>query len=182
MEILLKQDVENLGSAGDIVSVKAGFARNYLIPRGMAMPATAGLRKQATQIKQASERRRLREMKTAQDLADRINQITLNFKAMAGESGRLYGSITSAAIADALAAELDTEVDRRRLRMDHPLRELGEHEITIHLSHGVDATFKVMVTPEGELAKDTLTEAELEEAAAEQGVVIAEAEEEKEEA
>ena len=74
MEILLKQDVQNLGSAGDIVNVKAGFARNYLIPRGMAMPATPGLRKQATQIQQASERRRLRELKTAQDLADRISR------------------------------------------------------------------------------------------------------------
>ena len=176
MEILLKQDVQNLGSAGDIVNVKAGFARNYLIPRGMAMPATPGLRKQASQIKQASERRRLRELKTAQDLADRISQITLKFKAMAGESGRLYGSITSSAIAEALAAELDTDVDRRHIRMDHPLRELGEHDITIHLSHGVDATFKVIVEPEGELAKDTLSETELEEAAAEQGVVTAEEE------
>ena len=176
MEILLKQDVQNLGSAGDIVNVKAGFARNYLIPRGMAMPATPGLRKQASQIKQASERRRLRELKTAQDLADRISQITLKFKAMAGESGRLYGSITSSAIAEALAAELDTDVDRRHIRMDHPLRELGEHDITIHLSQGVDATFKVIVEPEGELAKDTLSETELEEAAAEQGVVTAEAE------
>jgi len=176
MEILLKQDVKNLGSAGDIVNVKAGFARNYLIPRGMAMPATPGLRKQATQIQQASERRRLRELKTAQDLADRISQITLKFKAMAGESGRLYGSITSSAIAEALAAELNADVDRRHIRMDHPLRELGEHDITIHLSHGVDATFKVIVEPEGELAKDTLSETELEEAAAEQGVVTAEAE------
>lgn len=171
MEILLKQDVQNLGSAGDIVKVKPGYARNFLIPRGMAMPATPGLRKQAEQIKQAAERRRMRELKTAQDLADRISQITLNFKAKAGESGRLYGSITSAAIADALGAELGSEIDRRDLRMEHSLRELGEHEITIHLAQGVDATFKVIVTPEGELEKDTLTEEELEEAAAEQGVV-----------
>ena len=171
MEILLKQDVENLGSAGDIVKVKDGFARNYLIPRGLAMPATAGLRKQATQIKQSAERRRLRELKTAQDMADRISQVVLNFKAKAGESGRLYGSITSTAIADALSAELDTEIDRRRIRMDHPLRELGEHEIVIHLPHSVNATFKVVVSPEGELEKDTLSEEELEEAAAEQGVV-----------
>jgi large subunit ribosomal protein L9 len=181
MEILLKQDVDNLGSAGDIVKVKPGFARNYLIPRGLAMPATPGLRKQAEQIKQAAERRRLRELKTAQDLADRISQVTLNFKAKAGESGRLYGSITSAAIADALGEELGTEIDRRDLRLDHSLRELGEHEVTIHLAQGVNATFKVVVKPEGELEKDTLTEEELEEAAAEQGVVIEEAEAEPEE-
>ncbi len=171
MEILLKQDVNNLGSAGDIVKVKPGYARNYLIPRGLAMPATPGLRKQADQIKQAAERRRLRELKTAQDLADRISQVTLTFKAKAGESGRLYGSITSASIAEALSEELGTEIDRRDLRLDHSLRELGEHEITIHLAHGVNATFKVMVEPEGELQKDTLTEEELAEAAAEQGIV-----------
>ena len=179
MEVLLKQDVENLGSAGDIVGVKAGFARNYLIPRGLAMPATPGLRKQADQIKQAAERRRLRELKTAQDLADRISQVTLNFKAMAGEGGRLYGSVTSAAIAEALSQELNVDVDRRRLRMEHSLRELGDHEISINLSHGVNATFKVIIEAEGELAKDTLTEDELEEAAVEQGVVT---EPEKEEA
>ncbi len=180
MEILLKQDVENLGSAGDIVNVKPGYARNYLIPRGLAMPATPGLRKQAQQIKQAAERRRLRELKTAQDLADRISQVTLNFRAKAGESGRLYGSITSTAIAEALSETLGVEIDRRRLRMDHPLRELGEHEITIHLAQSVDATFKVVVEPEGELEKDQLSEEELEEAAQEQGVV-AEAEEEGQE-
>jgi len=174
MEILLKQDIENLGSAGDIVNVKPGFARNYLIPRGLALPATPGLRKQATQIKQAAERRRLRELKTAQDMAERISQVTLNFKAKAGESGRLYGSITSAAIAEALGAELGTEIDRRDLRMEHSLRELGEHEVSIHLAQSVNATFKVLVEAEGELEKDTLTEEELQEAAAEQGVVSAE--------
>ena len=182
MEILLKQDVENLGSAGDIVKVKPGFARNYLIPRGLAMPATPGLRKQANQIKEAAERRRLRELKTAQDLADRISQVRLVFQAKAGESGRLYGSITSAAIAEKLSQELGTEIDRRDLRMEHSLRELGEHEITIHLAQSVNAAFKVVVEPEGELEKDTLSDAELEEAAAEQGVVVEEAEEEAAEA
>ena len=174
MEILLKQDVDNLGSAGDIVKVKPGFARNYLIPRGLAMPATPGLRKQAQQIKEAAERRRLRELKTAQDMADRIGQVVLKFKAKAGESGRLYGSITSTAIADALEEAIGSEVDRRRIRLEHPLRELGEHDITIHLAQGVDAVFKVMVEPEGELEKDTLSEQELQQAAAEQGVVTEE--------
>ena len=178
MEILLKQDVENLGSAGDIVNVKPGYARNYLIPRGLAMPATPGLRKQAEQIKQAAERRRLRELKTAQDLADRINQVVLTFKAKAGESGRLYGSITSAAIAEALAQEVNAEIDRRRIRLDQPLRELGEHLITIHLAQGVDATFKVIVEPEGELEKEeVLSEEELVEAAQEQGAVMLEEDE-----
>ncbi len=176
MEILLKQNVENLGSAGEIVKVKNGFARNFLIPRGLAMPATAGLRKQSEQFKSAAERRRLRELATARDLADRINATTLTFAARAGESGRLYGSITSAQIADALAEALDIEIDRRRIRLDHSLRELGVHEVTVHLAQEVDAIFKVVVEAEGELEKDMLTTEELEVAAEEQGVVIEEVE------
>lgn len=172
MEILLKQNIENLGSAGDIVNVKAGYARNYLIPRGLAMPATAGLRKQSDQLKSASERRRLRELATARDLADRINATTLTFSARAGESGRLYGSITSAQIADTLAETLEIEIDRRRIRLEHSLRELGVHDVTVHLAQEVDATFKVKVEAEGELEKDMLTQEELDVAAEEQGVVI----------
>ena len=184
MEVLLKQDVESLGSAGDIVRVKDGYARNFLIPRGLAMPATKGLRKQAQQIKEAAERRRMRELATARDLADRIAQTTLVFQARAGESGKLYGSITSAMIAERLSEEVGREIDRRRIRLEHSLRELGEHEITIHLAHEVDATFKVVVEAEGELEKDVMTEEELEAAAEEQGVVLdasAQAEEEEEE-
>ncbi len=176
MEILLKQNVEKLGSAGDIVKVKAGFARNFLIPRGLAMPATAGLRKQSEQLKGAADRRRLRELATAQDLADRISATTLTFAARAGESGRLYGSITSAQIADELAKTLDIEIDRRRIRLDQSLRELGEHEVTIHLVQEVNATFKVNVEAEGELEKDVLSKEELETAAEEQGVVVEEEE------
>lgn len=170
MEVLLKKDVKGLGSAGDIVTVKPGYARNLLIPRGLALPATAGLRQQATQIKEAAERRRLRELATARDLADRINATVLKFKAKAGESGRLYGSITSAMIADALEEAIGREIDRRRIRLEHSLRELGEHEITMHIAQEVNAVFKVVVEPEGELEKDMLTEEELEAAAIEQGI------------
>jgi len=176
MEILLKQNVEKLGSAGDIVKVKAGYARNFLIPRGLAMPATAGLRKQSEQLKGAAERRRLRELATAQDLADRISATTLTFAARAGESGRLYGSITSAQIADALAESLGIEIDRRRIRLDQSLRELGEHEVSIHLVQEVNAIFKVNVEAEGELEKDMLSKEEFETAAEEQGVVVEEEE------
>ncbi len=170
MEVLLKKDIKGLGSAGDIVSVKGGYARNMLIPRGLAMPATPGLRQQARQIKEAAERRRLRELATARDLADRINATPLTFKAKAGESGRLYGSITTAMIADALEEAIGRDVDRRRIRLEQSLRELGEHEITIHLAQDVNAVFKVVVEPEGQLEKDMMTSEELEAAAVEQGV------------
>jgi large subunit ribosomal protein L9 len=178
MEVLLKKDVKGLGSAGDIVTVKPGYARNLLIPRGLAMPATPGLRQQATQIKEAAERRRLRDLATARDLADRVNATVLEFKAKAGESGRLYGSITSAMIAEALEEAIGREIDRRRIRLEHSLRELGTHEITLHVAQDIDAVFKVVVEPEGELEKDMLTEEELEAAAIEQGVEEAEVEKE----
>ncbi|NOZ49269.1 MAG: 50S ribosomal protein L9 [Chloroflexi bacterium] len=177
MKVLLKKDVKGLGSAGAIVTVKPGFARNLLIPRGLAMPATAGLRQQSTQLKEASERRRLRELATARDLADRISATKIIFKAKAGESGRLYGSITSAMIADALEEAIGCEIDRRRIRLEQSLRELGDHEVTMHLEQEINALFKVRIEAEGELEKDMLTTEELEAAAVEQGVEESEEEE-----
>lgn len=170
MEVLLKKNVEGLGDAGQIRKVKPGFARNYLIPRGLAMPATPGLRKQADQIKGAADRRRQRELHAAHSLAERIRATTLTFKARAGEGGRLYGSVTGPMIADQLEHKLGQEIDRRRLRLDHSLRELGEHEVTVHLAPEVDATFKVIVEAEGEVEKTAMSQQELEAAAAAQGV------------
>ncbi len=170
MEVLLKKTVDGLGEAGQIRKVKPGYARNYLIPRGLAMPATPGLRKQADQIKGAAERRRQRELTVARNLADRIRATTLTFKARAGESGRLYGSVTSAMIAEQMAEKLGQEIDRRRIRLEHSLRDLGEHEVTMHLASEVDATFKVVVEAEGEVEKEVLGEKELAAAAVAQGV------------
>lgn len=170
MEVLLKKTVDGLGEAGQIRKVKPGYARNYLIPRGLAMPATPGLRKQADQIKGAAERRRQRELAAARSLADRIRATKLTFKARAGESGRLYGSVTSAMIAEQLSEKLGQEIDRRRIRLEHSLRDLGEHEVTMHLASEVDATFTVVVEAEGEVEKEALGEKELAAAAVAQGV------------
>ena len=170
MEILLKKNVEGLGEAGQVRKVKPGYARNFLIPRGLALPATPGLRKQADQIKQAADRRRQREQAAARGLAQRINAAVLTFRARAGEGGRLYGSVTSAMLAEALSAIVGEEIDRRRIRLEHTLREVGEHPVTIHLAQDVDATFKVMLEPEGEMEKSALSAGELEAAAAKQGV------------
>lgn len=148
MEVLLLKPVPGLGEAGAICKVKPGYARNYLIPRGLALPATEGLRKQATQIKEAAERRRQRELTAARSLAERIRATTLTFKARVGEGGRLYGSVTAAMIAERLGQAIGEEIDRRRLRLEHSLRELGEHEVTIHLAAGVDAVFKVVIEAE----------------------------------
>lgn len=147
MNILLLEDVDKLGLAGSVVTVADGYGRNYLIPRGMAKLATEGALKQADQIRVAGERKRTRELSDAQALAQRIEEVTLTFQARAGEKGKLYGSITTADLAEALEDQLGQEFDRRKIISD-PLRQLGEHLVEIRLMVGVTATLKVIIESE----------------------------------
>jgi large subunit ribosomal protein L9 len=151
MQVLLLEDVDNLGLAGSVVTVAEGYGRNYLIPRGLAKVATKGALKQADQVRKSGERKRARELAGAQALAKRIEGLALTFQARAGEKGKLYGSITTGHLAEAMERELGQEIDRRKIITD-PLRQLGEHEILIRLMPDVSATFKVVIQPEeGEL-------------------------------
>jgi large subunit ribosomal protein L9 len=150
MKVLLMQDVPELGVAGEIYTVAGGYARNYLMPRGMAVLATKGALKQAEEIKQAGIRRRAKERANAEAQAQVIGGKKLLFTANAGENNRLYGSVTAADIADRLAETVDFEVDRRRIQLDQGLRELGIYDINIRLMPEVVATFKVAVVREGE--------------------------------
>lgn len=147
MKVLLLEDVINLGQAGDVVSVADGYGRNYLIPRGMAKVATSGALKQADQIRKSGERKRDRELASAQDLARRIEALTLTFQARAGEKGKLYGSVTTADLAEAMERELGQEIDRRKIISD-PLRQLGEHSVEVRLMTDVSATLKVIIESE----------------------------------
>ena len=148
MKVLLLEDVDNLGLAGSVVTVADGYARNYLIPQGLATLATKGAMKQAEQIRKAGERKRARLMADAQALAQRIEGLTLTFRARAGETGKLYGSVTTADLAEALARELGQEIDRRKIISD-PLRQIGEHTVPIRLMTDVSATLRVVIEPEG---------------------------------
>ncbi|HIC89601.1 MAG TPA: 50S ribosomal protein L9 [Anaerolineae bacterium] len=150
MKVLLLKDVEGLGEAGDLREVARGYARNYLIPRGLAMVATPGAVKQAHQIKEAAQQRRERELFAARSLAEKIEEITLQFTARAGESGRLYGSITSADIALALEQATGEEIDKRNILLERPIRDLGVHDIPIKLHGEVTPTVRVEVVREGE--------------------------------
>lgn len=147
MKVLLLEDVINVGMAGDVVTVADGYGRNYLIPRGMAKVATSGALKQADQIRIAGERKRDRELASAQDLARRIEALTLTFQARAGEKGKLYGSVTTADLAEAMEPELGQEIDRRKIISD-PLRQLGEHSVEVRLMTDVSATLKVIIESE----------------------------------
>lgn len=148
MKIILKQDVEGLGKIGDVEDVAPGYARNYLIPQGMAIAATPSTLKKFRAEQQARIEREAREAQQAAELAERMSQITLRFEAKAGPTGRLYGSVTTSDVAEALEREIGTEVDRRNIQSD-PLRDVGAHTVPIRLSSDVTAEVRVVVEPEG---------------------------------
>ncbi len=150
MKVLLTQDVENVGLAGEIHQVAGGYARNFLMPRGLGVLATKGALKQADDIRQAGLRRRAAERANAEAQAQVISQQKLLFATRAGEGDRLYGSITSADIAEQLSAAVGFPVDRRRIQLEHPLRELGVYQVELRLVADVNPKFTVAVVREGE--------------------------------
>jgi large subunit ribosomal protein L9 len=150
VKVILVEDVPNLGRAGDIKEVADGYGRNYLIPRGLAKMATSGEVQQARQIKRSAQVRTQREHAEAEDLAERLTGMSLTFQARAGEGTKLYGSITSADIAEKLSQELGREFDRRKIRLDESLRQLGTHQVTIHLAPHLEPEITVVIEREGE--------------------------------
>ena len=155
MEVLLLQDVETLGQAGDIKRVADGYARNYLIPRQMAVLATPGAIKQAEVRRQAAARREVKELDEAKALAERLDGVTVSFLARAGETDRLYGSITNVNIAEALEQEIGQEVDRRKIELEEPLKELGTHAVTVKLAAEAEAKVTVVIEREEDAAQQT---------------------------
>jgi large subunit ribosomal protein L9 len=147
VKVLLLEDVAHLGRAGTVVTVADGYARNYLIRRKLAKVATGGSMKEVDLIRRAAERKHDRQTSTAQDLARQLDGITLTFRALAGDKGKLYGSITPTDLATALEQRIGQEVDRRKIMTD-PLRQIGEHTVEIHLLADVSARVKVVIEPE----------------------------------
>ena len=148
MEILLLKDVKGLGRAGEIKKVAGGYARNFLIPRGFAVPADAGARKRAESLREISQRRQQRQLSEAQTLAAKLSGLVLRFKVKAGEKDRLYGSITNVDIAEAIAREIGQTVDRRHIELTRPIRELGTHQVPIRLLAGIEPVVTVVVERE----------------------------------
>lgn len=148
MKVLLKEDVDNLGYAGEVHTVADGYGRNYLIPQGFAVKATPDVMKQAEAWRRRAEAHRA-EMRAEYDLlAEKIRGVTISFTARAGDTGKLYGSITTAQIADRLNEVLHTEIDRRKVGTE-PLRQLGEHRVPVRLSADHHPEFTVIIQPEG---------------------------------
>jgi large subunit ribosomal protein L9 len=147
MKVILKDDVANLGHLGDIKEVAAGFARNFLIPRGLVIPATARNVAEVEHERRLIEARIARRREELKEVAARIAQAALTFTVKVGEDGRLFGSVTSKAIAEELTAQ-GMPIERRQLIMEGPLKATGEVTIKVDLGHGVMSPLKVSVVAE----------------------------------
>jgi len=152
MKVLLIETVDNLGSAGEVKKVAEGYARNFLIPKGLAVPATEGALKQAELRRQAEARRQKREEMKAESLARNLSQVTLTLRAKAGEKDKLYGSITNADIAQALERETGQAIDKRKIELEEPIRELGSYRVPIKLLTDLAPQITVIVEREEETA------------------------------
>lgn len=147
MKVLLKEDVDNLGYAGEVYEVADGYGRNYLIPQGMAVMADPSVLKQAEVWRKKAEARRAELRAEYEALTARIEETTLTFTARAGDSGKLYGSVTTAQVTDALNEALGTDIDRRKVGTE-PLRQLGEHQVVVRLSSDFQPHVTVVIESE----------------------------------
>jgi len=147
MEVILREDVQSLGKAGQLVKVKPGYARNFLLPRGLAFEATPGNKKRIEAEAKARDTKANAEKAASEQLAARLGSITLAMRGKAGEEGKLFGSITAQDIAEALAAE-GFSVDKRKLELEHPIKTVGFHSVTVRLQPDVHAEVRISIVPE----------------------------------
>lgn len=145
VKLILSEDVPKLGHAGEVVTVKPGYARNFLLPQGLAIHATAGRIQELEHHQRLIEERVNKERGDKERERDRIQNVTLEVSAQVGEEGKLFGSVTVMQIAE-LLAEKGIEVDRRRIDLNHPIKETGEHKVPIRLHRDVTAEIKLTVT------------------------------------
>jgi len=145
VRLILKEEVYGLGEAGDLVSVKPGYARNFLLPQGKAEVATENRVRAFEHLKAVIADKLAKEMKDVEAVKQRIEKLHLEFEAAAGESGRLFGSVTSMQIAEQLA-EKGVEIDRRKIDLKDPIKSVGEHEVVVKVRREVHATVKLTVT------------------------------------
>ncbi|GIU84664.1 MAG: 50S ribosomal protein L9 [Acidimicrobiales bacterium] len=148
MRVLLRNDVAGLGRRGDLVDVADGYGRNYLIPKGLAVKATPGIEAQAESMRRAREAREAQARAAAEEIASRLVTERIIVKARSGAEGKLFGSVTTSDIAEAILEQTGLEIDRRSLRSD-PIRSVGVHTVTAHLHAEVEFPLTVEVVPLG---------------------------------
>ncbi|MBQ0864387.1 50S ribosomal protein L9 [Streptomyces smyrnaeus] len=145
MKIILTNEVSGLGAAGDVVEVKDGYARNYLVPRGFAIRWTKGGEKDVEQIRRARKIREIATIEQANEVKSQLEGLRVGLKVRAGEQGRLFGSVTPADIAEAIKASGGPDVDKRRIEVGSPIKSLGAHQVAVRLHADVTATVDVDV-------------------------------------
>jgi large subunit ribosomal protein L9 len=143
MKVVLRADTDNLGKRGDIIDVADGYARNYLLPKGMAIPATAGVEAQAKAMRRSRDLRDAKDREAAEVVARTLVPAVIRIQARSGAGGRLFGSVTVADVADAVATKTGVTLDRRKMHLDEPIKSLGTHEVPVKLHSDVE--FRVTV-------------------------------------
>jgi large subunit ribosomal protein L9 len=147
-QAILLKDVDDLGKAGEAIDVSPGYLRNYLLPRKLAQPATAGALEEARKRQEAAERAAREAAERAEQTAALLSKTVLTISHRAGEDGRLFGSVTAKEVADAVRQARGLKIDHRKVRLEEPIRELGTHMVEIEVSEGVTASVKTMVVEE----------------------------------
>jgi len=145
MKVILRSDVPDVGHKGDVLDVADGYARNFLVPRGLAMKASKGALAQAESMRRARAVRDARDREAAEEIATKLTPVTIRIPARAGAEGRLFGSVTPADVAEAVQAQTGLEIERRRLHLDEPIRALGVHEVPLRLHPEVEVRLNVEV-------------------------------------
>ncbi|HUR72705.1 MAG TPA: 50S ribosomal protein L9 [Sporichthya sp.] len=145
MKLILTQEVSGLGAPGDVVEVKDGYGRNYLVPRGLALRWTRGGEKQVTSIRRARESREIADLDQAKAAKAKLEGLKITLKARAGDSGRLFGAVTAAEVVEAVAAAGGPSVDKRRVEISSPIKTTGAHSATVRLHPEVSATVGIDV-------------------------------------
>jgi large subunit ribosomal protein L9 len=148
MKVILQREVDKLGAPGDVVAVADGYARNYLMPKGLAIAATKGAVRHADRLRQAHEKHVRREVEEATQLAARLSSSAFRIGAKVGEEGRIFGSVTVADISAEIQRSIGVAVDRKDIHLPEPIRSVGAHEVAIHLHPEVNAVVTVEVVPE----------------------------------
>ncbi|MFO1460601.1 MAG: 50S ribosomal protein L9 [Verrucomicrobiota bacterium] len=144
-EVILIKNVVGLGGESDHVAVSAGYARNFLIPQGLAVPVTRGNKKWVENLRKRRTEREAQELSTMSELAKSLSAVTLTLAVKTGDDGKVFGSITSGAIADALKTQLDVALDKRKIHLEKPIHALGEHEVELRLHADVRCGLKLVV-------------------------------------
>jgi large subunit ribosomal protein L9 len=159
-EVILTHNIVGLGAESDQVRVAAGYARNYLIPHGLAIPLTGANKRRLEVLKQRRAEREAHELNTMSELAKSLSKLICVLTVKTGEDGKMFGTITSGMIADQLKTQFDVTLDKRKIHLEHPIRALGDHEVELRLHQDVNSTLKVRVESTTPLpAPETVAEA-----------------------